>query len=145
MDMKAVFANDSAFLSGKIEILEQLPVNMEMELTLTRCNLDSTGCNFFDKLVFSRICEKMKAKTSIASKIVSGIHPTPQCPVAIGLYDMMNDSMFSVDMFKLLPLEGYLWRTRYVFYEKNGAKRVRPLACVEYDTSVVTRRTRRKH
>lgn len=147
-DMKAITTNDTVLLSGRMEILEELPMNIEMELTLTRCNLDRTGCFFFDKLIFSRICEKMKTKTSVAWKIISGIRPSPSCPIAIGNYEMMNDSKFSIEMFKYLPLEGYLWRTRYTFYEKSGLKRIRPLSCLESETAVVImshRISRRRH
>lgn len=145
-DMRALYQNDTIFLNGKIEILEVMPMNIEMEMTVMRCNLDLTGCYLFEKIVFSRICEKMKIKTSIAFKILSGIHPAPHCPIAKGTYEMMNDSKFSMETFKILPLEGYLWNSRNVFYEKIGAKRVRSLACLEYDITVnVAHRTKAKH
>lgn len=137
-NMKTIYANDTMFMSGTFEVLHELPMNMELELTLTRCNIDGSGCFLFDKIIFSRICEKMLTKTSVASKIITGIHPVPHCPIAVGFYYMMNDATFSIDMFKMLPLEGYLWRARYTFYEKRSAKRVRALACLELDVIVVT-------
>lgn len=70
------------FLSGKIEITAKLPMSIEVELTVLRCNLDTTDCVFFDRMSFSRICEKMKTKTSVAYKTISGIYPSPRCPIA---------------------------------------------------------------
>lgn len=140
--MSVISANDTVYFNGKIDILEDLPLKIEMEVSLTRCNLDSSGCIFFDKMIFVRICEKMEVKTSIAYKLVQGIHPLPTCPIKKNRYEMMNDAKFSLDLFKLIPLEGFMWRSKYMFYEKNGPKRVRPLACVECEVVIVTK-TRR--
>lgn len=144
LDMRVINVNDTLFLNGKIEVLENLPTNIELELKLTRCNLDTSGCTFFDKMFFARMCEKMMIKTSFAYKVVQGIHPVLSCPIPKNTYELMNDSKFSLDIFKMLPLEGFLWRTRYIFYEKNGPKKVRPLACVEFDVAVVTKARRTK-
>lgn len=141
-------SNDSFLFSGNIEIFEKLPMNMEVEISITRCNLDGSGCAFFDKIAYSRICEKMNAKTSVAYKIANGIFPHPECPVSVGSYTMLNDSKYSFEMFKSLPVEGYLWRTRNTFFEKKGNKRVKKLACIEYDVAVmnkVVRRTKQKN
>lgn len=145
-NMTGMCVNETINFNGKIEILEDLPTKIEVEASLTRCNLDSSGCSFFDKMIISKICEKMQTKTSISYKIAQGIRPIPTCPIVKNSYEMI-DSKISLDMFKLLPLEGFLWRCRYIFYEKNGPKRVRPLACVEYEVAVVTkvRRPKPKH
>lgn len=143
-NMKAVNANDTMYMSGTIEVLRELPMNVELEISLTRCNLDRSGCFFFDKFIFSRICEKMKTKTSIASRIVNGMHPAFQCPIAVGTYAMMNDSKFIIDVFKMLPLEDYLWRSRFVFHEKSGNKRIRPLGCMEYEVAIFSKPHRTK-
>lgn len=143
-EMKIVNANGSIFLSGKIEVLEDLPMKIDMEFQLTRCNLDSTGCVLFSKAVFARLCDKIEVKTSLTYKITRGIHPTLTCPIKKNSYDMMNDSSFNMDMFKSLPLEGFLWRSRYMFYEKNGSKRVRTLVCVESDVAFMNKTRRPK-
>lgn len=143
-DMRVTSVNESMVFYGKVEITEDLPMKIEAELKLIRCNIDGSGCTFFDRIILSKICEKMSVKTSIAYKIIRGVHPALTCPISKNTYEIMNESKFSLDIFKLLPLEGYLWRTRYIFYEKNGTKRTRPLACVECDVAVVTRTRRTK-
>lgn len=143
--MRVTSANDSMLFHGKMEVFEDLPMKIEAELKLTRCNLDGSGCVHFEKLIFAKICEKMSVKTSVAYKLTLGVHPTPSCPIAKNTYEVTSDSQFSLDIFRLLPLEGFLWRTRYFFYEKSGAKRVRPLACVESDVAIVTRTRRTKN
>lgn len=134
--------NESHIFSGKFLIAEQLPMNVEVETSLSRCNKDKTGCTSFDKITFSRICEKMSTKTSIAFKIVKGIRPMPSCPVAKGIYDLYSDWDFSKSIVQMLLSDGFLWRGNTKFYEKKGMKRVRILACMEWDLSVV-KKTRR--
>lgn len=143
-DMKILSVNDTIFFSGKIEVLEDLPTKIDLEIQLIRCNLDSSGCIFFSKTVFSRICEKIEVKTSLTYKITRGISPTPTCPVKKNTYELMNDANINLDMFRTLPLEGFMWRSRYMFYEKNGLKRSRALACVENDIAVINKTRRPK-
>lgn len=142
--MKGIIVNGSLCFNGKIHILELMPMNIELELGLTRCNLDKTGCNAFDKMIFPRVCEKMGTKTSVAYKITKGITPTPKCPFTVGVYELTNNSSMSLDIFKLIPLDGYSWKLQCAFFEKKGPKRVRPIACVEYEVSIVNKSRRPK-
>lgn len=142
-DMNIISMNGTIIFTGKVDITEDLPMNIELEMALTRCNVDKTGCINFDKVIFSRICEKMETKTSVAYNLVRGVVPVPKCPIKKGHYDIKNDSQMSMEIFKLIPLEGFLWKSKYLFYEKRGTKRFRPLACVEYD-AVVVKKIRRK-
>lgn len=140
--MMGIVVNETLSFTGKIHILELMPMNIELELGLTRCNIDKTGCNAFDRMIFPRICEKMGTKTSVAYKITKGISPTPSCPFAIGVYELTNNSSMALDIFKMLPIEGYLWKLQCAFFEKKGPKRVRPIACVEYEVTVVIKSRR---
>lgn len=136
VDFRAESVNKTLVFSGKINVLEErLPMNIEFELSMTRCNLDKTGCTFFDRKILPKLCEKMGTKTSFAYQIVNGIKPTPQCPIKRGQYDLDHNSKFSQQMIQLLP-EGSLWRGRVVFFEKKGVKRFRALACAEYEVSI---------
>lgn len=145
--LKVTTVDDTMFFKGVIDVSERLPANMELEAIITRCNLDGSGCSPFDKIVVSRICEKMSTNTSVAYRIIDGIHPHPVCPIFPGAYELNNESKFSFGIFRAMPLEGYLWRTRSVFHEKQGTKRLKKLACLEYDVAVVNkvRRPRQKN
>lgn len=146
-NLKVSFQNEALIITGTIEIKETLPMNMEMEIAITRCNIDGTGCSFFDKIMYPRICEKMNVKTSVAYKIASGLNPRPQCPVPVGIYEMRNGTNFSLQIFRSMPLEGYLWLTRNTFFEKKANKRLKKLACLGYDVAIVNkvRRTKAKN
>lgn len=142
--MRVISENGSMKFHGKMEIRENLPMKIEAELKLTKCNLDGSGCIHFEKLIFSKFCEKLSVKTSVAYKLTMGVHPRPTCPIAKNTYVITNDTNFPLEIFRLLPLEGFLWRMRYFIYEKKGGKRVRPLACVECETAVITKTRRTK-
>ena len=119
-------------------------MNVELEIALTRCSIDKTGCHSFEKMTISRICEKMTTKTSLAYKISQAIVPTPHCPFAQGLYHFSNTSRFTMQTFGMIPLDGYFWRVRNKFYEKNGIKRVRTIACLEIDVSFPVKPNRKE-
>lgn len=142
--MKGVIVNGTFLFNGKIILSEVMPMNIEIEMALTRCNLDKTGCNFFSRLYFPRLCEKISVKTSLAYKIVKGINPAPSCPFAVGEYELTNNSTLSLDIFKTLPLEGFLWKLRFIFHEKKGSKRIRATGCIEYEVAVVKKTHRKK-
>lgn len=145
-DLKGFITNEGLLVNGKIEILsDKMPMNIELELALTRCNLDSkTGCFAFEKITFSRICEKMMTKTSLAYTIGQTIVPTPHCPFSPGIYHLTNSSSFSLTTFRMIPLSGYFWRVRCKFYEKSGVKRVKTISCVEIDLSFPVKSNRGK-
>lgn len=142
--MNGVFVNGAFVFNGKIKITQTMPMNIELEMALTRCNTDSTGCSFFDRRYFPRLCDKISVKTSVAYKIVNGIRPPPRCPFHIGEYEFTNNSTLSMELFKSLPLEGFLWKMRCIFHEKKGAKRIKTLACVEYGILIVNKTRRPK-
>jgi hypothetical protein len=129
-------AQDSVKVSGRIEVIESLPISIEVEISVTRCALDGRGCYSFQKLKFPRICEKMKTETSFSFKIVQGVSPTPHCPIAPGWYNMSYGSTVPFDFLKILPLEGFNWKLKLVGFEKNKAKRVRSLCCVNVQIQV---------
>lgn len=141
---RADSVNQSLSFSGQINVLEErLPSNMEFEISMTRCNLDKTGCVFFDRIIFPKLCEKMETRTSVAYQIVSGIKPALTCPIKRGQYELEHCSKASRRMIQLLP-EGSLWRGRVVFFEKKGVKRFRPIACAEYELSIASKTHRPK-
>jgi hypothetical protein len=133
---------DTFLATGRLIITEKLPMNIELDVSLTRCNLDNTGCNRYGAINFPRICEKSTVKTSIAYQIANGIHPVPKCPIQPGIYEIQNDSKFLLNTFLSLPTDGYLWKTKLIFYEKRGLKRVRPLACFSADLISNSKRTK---
>jgi len=134
--------NDSFLATGQLLITDKLPMNIELDVSLTRCNLDQTGCLKYGSINYPRICEKSSVKTSVAYQIASGIHPIPKCPVQPGIYEIKNDSKFLLHTFLSLPTDGYLWKAKLIFYEKRGLKRVRPLACFSFDLISNSKRTR---
>lgn len=141
---KAGTVNQSLVFSGQINVLEdRLPMNIEFEVSMTRCNLDKTGCAFFDRKSFPKLCEKMGLRTSVQYQIVNGIKPALQCPIKKGQYELNHNSRQSQMMIQILP-EGSLWRGRVAFFEKKGMKRFRPLVCVEYELSIITKSHRSK-
>ncbi|KAG5674738.1 hypothetical protein PVAND_004689 [Polypedilum vanderplanki] len=125
--------NNALTTYGRMLVNEQLPMNLEYEISITRCNLDSSGCIFFHKVSFPKICEKVEAKTSVAYEIARGIFPRPHCPISAGTYEIKNNSTFLLNQFILLPVDGFLWQTKHIFYEKKNLKRVRLLACIEFE------------
>lgn len=133
-------ANGSVLTSGRLVVSEQLPMNLEYEISIIRCNVDSTGCAFYHKFIFPKICEKLETKTSMAYKLVRGITPRPHCPLPAGIYSITNNSTFLLNQVFMLQIEGYMWRMRHMFHEKKGQKRVRPLACVELDVIINRKR-----
>lgn len=137
--LKVTTVDDTMFFSGIIDILVKLPMNIELEIAITRCNLDGTGGSPFDKIIIPRMCETMNTNTSAAFKMINGIHPHPACPISAGTYVLNNESKFTFGFFRALPMEGYLWQTRTVFHEKKGRKRIRKLACLVYDVAVVNK------
>lgn len=141
-DMKGFPGIQSFYINGKIEVLSKMPRNIELELGLTRCNIDKTGCHTFEKMAFPRICEKLTTKTSIAYRIRQAIVPNPNCPFDLGTYYFTNSSSFSLNTFRMIPLDGYFWKLQCKFHEKNGFKRIKTIACLEIDVSFPTKFTR---
>lgn len=133
---------DTFLANGHVMIFEQLPVNIELDISLTRCNFDYTGCSKFGSIKFPRICEKSTVKTSVAYQIATSIKPTPRCPVQPGNYEIKTNSKFLLDTFLSLPTDGYLWKAILIFYEKRGLKRVRPIACLNADLIANSKRTK---
>lgn len=129
-------SQDSVKVTGRIEVIESLPMNIEVEISVTRCALDGHGCYSFQKLKFPKICEKMKTETSFSYKIVQGVSPQPQCPVKLGWYNMSYGSIIPFDFLRILPLEGFNWKLKIVGFEKNRTKRVRSLCCVNVQIQV---------
>lgn len=126
-------ADGSLSFSGDIIVSERLPMNAEIELSFTSCSLDRVGCTSLHKMNIPRVCEKMATKTSIAYKIISFIQPTLKCPVDVGTYHLMMTNNLPMAALLLPRFEGYLMVVRTLFFEKNSRKRVRPLACAEYE------------
>lgn len=144
IDFRVAVLNGSFLFEGEVKISEVMPMNIEVEMGLTRCNVDKTGCIFFHKVYFPRICEKLNVKTSAAYSIIKGVKPKANCPFPAAEYKLSNDSSLSLDMFKLLPIDGYYWKLRVIFHEKKGAKHVRKLGCVEYGVAIVNKTRRPK-
>lgn len=134
-DFNVVGANEALSLSGDIIISERLPMNIEIELSFTSCSLDRVRCTSLKKISVPKICEKMATNTSIAYRLTRGILPTLKCPIAAGTYHLMMTKNISL-VVSLLPLEAYLFVIRAEAFEKNSRKRVRPLACAEFDVSI---------
>lgn len=144
LSFEVLSVNGSLVFSGQISILEdRLPMNLEFEISVTRCNLDRTGCVFFDRKIYPKVCEKMSTNTSTAYRVVSGIKPPLQCPIKRGLYELDNRSRYTLNLINFIP-EGNLWRGRILFFEKKGVKRYRPIACAEYEVSIATKSHRTK-
>ncbi|CRL01192.1 CLUMA_CG014667, isoform A [Clunio marinus] len=124
--------NNTCYLKASFEVLEKLPTNLEVELTYIRCNPDQSGCQPYGKLIVSKLCEKMKVKTSVASRIVRGISPEFICPIKPGTYEISKDLKFLQTMLLLsrTSVEGYSWGGRCEFYEKKDRKRIRTIFCV---------------
>lgn len=134
--MKGSVVNGNLVFDGKITVSGVMPMNLEFEIALTRCNLDMSGCVFFDRTYLPKICEKLNVKTTLIYQIAKGIKPTPRCPFAKGEYAFTRNSTMSLDFFRLLPIEGFVWKLRSSFHEKKGLKRMKRLACVQSDVAV---------
>lgn len=136
--------NRNLVFSGTISVQEdRLPLNLEFEVSATRCNLDKTGCVLFNQSILSKFCEKLNTETSTVHQIMTGFKPALQCPIKRDVYEFENQSKITMNMVNFLP-EGNLWRCRILVFEKKGRKRLRPLACAEYEVSIVTKSHRPK-
>jgi hypothetical protein len=136
--MSAIQTNSSLWLNGFMIVNETLPMNIELVVALSRCNLDRTGCRHFEDFIYSRLCERLAVRTSVPYIIASSIYPRPQCPVKNDTYLIKNNMKTMIDKILALPvpLAGYLWKAKCIFHEKVHLKRIRPLACVEIAVSI---------
>lgn len=142
-DMIGSTSNQTFRISGKIHISDKMPTNLELEIALTRCSIDKTGCVSFGKMSFPRICEKLTTRTSIAYKIGRAIVPTPQCPFAQGVYEISNSSSYTLNFLNAVSMDGYFWKLCCKFYDKRGSKRFKAVSCVEMDFSFPTKSARK--
>lgn len=66
-------------LDGNLTIKKDVGGPIEIHVSVTRCGLDRSNCEDYDKIVFKNICEKFRNRTSVFASI-DYITPKITCP-----------------------------------------------------------------
>lgn len=65
---------------GNLTVKKDVHGPIEIHLSLTRCGLDRSNCEDYDKVIFKNICEKVRDRKSIF-KEADQITPRITCPI----------------------------------------------------------------
>lgn len=139
-ELQIEYLKEKFTINGKFEVLQVLPINVEMEISLTSCDIEGRKCNKLPTVSYPRICEKMKIPTSFSYEMFQGIQPTPHCPIQIGTYEMINKTLVRLEILKHILWDEALFKVQTIGYEKRGLKKIRPLTCLRFEIQIIKRK-----
>ncbi len=68
-------------MDGYIKIDEDISENLELDLNVTRCDVDKKNCEHFERLIFSSVCGKLGSAGMFGAGFVKGMSPPLTCPL----------------------------------------------------------------
>lgn len=72
----------SKFLfTADIEILHDIKGHIEVHLESSRCNIDRSNCQNYDKMIIQKFCSILHDKSAPWTPLVQNISPVPNCPI----------------------------------------------------------------
>lgn len=75
--------NSQFQLNGKLSINTKIYGPMEVQIDVTKCDLDRTHCEEHDKIVFKNFCEKLVKTNSFWTRFASTVEPKFACPFKV--------------------------------------------------------------
>jgi len=131
--------------SGNLIVNEEIKGSFDLETSSKRCSLDLSDCEQYGKGKYQNMCSVLNDQNSWYSTVLSGIKPPLKCPIKPGNYSL-NDASLNMGLFKLMPMEGYIWRVSYkiVSTEKiNGNASRDVLMCLTTETKIIKASSRK--
>lgn len=135
-------------VKGTIVIRENITNNIRLSMDVTRCNLDMSHCEQFDKVVIPKLCDKINDKSSLWAPMTKAIRPRMKCPIHIGEYEIQSGT-FDLNLVSRMNIEGFRWIVKNRILHRQGDKKKtsshnqdRILFCLEGDVSVTAAKRR---
>lgn len=72
--------NSLFYLNGKLTVDRKIYGPLEVQIDVTKCDLDQAHCEEYDKIVFKNFCEKLLRTNSFWTRFAKSVVPTFACP-----------------------------------------------------------------
>lgn len=142
-DLKIEFRNPSFNIRrGEIVVYENLPKDLQVQITIERCNLYGELCMNFDTMTVSNFCRTIDNPLMLAYRIAETTQPRIHCPIQSGTYQFTNASILPTELTLRLPLEGSSWNVKIISNMKTGPETRNPIFCFDAGFVVTKRRVR---
>lgn len=128
-------------ITGDIKIRENITGDLKLVMEVSRCTLDMSHCEKYDRLVVPKLCDKINDKSSLWAPMTKMIKPRIKCPLILGEHVIKNGT-FDLNLVSRLPIDGFRWivSNRVIYAEKSRQNRT--LLCVDGDVSVTASKRR---
>lgn len=70
-------------LNGKLSVNKKIYGPMEIQIDVTKCDLDRAHCEEYDKIIFKNFCEKLVKTNSFWTRFASTVEPKLVCPLQV--------------------------------------------------------------
>lgn len=129
-------------VTGLITLKENFTGGLKLYMDVTRCSLDLSHCEQYDRVVIPNLCDKINDKSSVWAPMTKAIRPRMKCPLKTGSY-VVNNGTFDLNLVSRLPIEGYRWivKNRIVHGPKKSERLV---FCCELDVSITVKKRARR-
>lgn len=70
-------------LNGNLSVNKKIYGPIEVQIDVTKCDLDRAHCEEYDKIIFKNFCEKIVRTNSFWTKFASTVEPKFVCPFQV--------------------------------------------------------------
>lgn len=135
----ARFEQGKGIIEGSIVVSETITSDFYFNMYSKRCNIQRmTQCSLFADRNITELCSQLQ--NNIWLNLSKFTKPPLKCPLKSGTYAFQN-AIVDLAQVSLLPLEGYLWKTKFTIYQLGG-NNPQPLGCFLVNVKITENRKR---
>lgn len=134
-NFKVGFLDNVFTINSDVIVKETISEQLQLEVTVDRCETNRAQCESFDQLVIKNLCEKLD-NTPFGQEFKAKVKPNLKCPIKKGNYTIEKCSL-DLNLISHLPLDGFRWAVWLRIWDVSERPKKILITCLEGQVRVM--------